>query len=122
MMMKYVNQATQILLVDMPSLKSFQHHPGIGKVASCLRDIMSLAILSTSSLVPSISLIISWPNHLQTLLPITPINTSTVKAITASILKLDQALNRMDGEEGRHHGQVLPPCGILTCAGVGRTA
>jgi hypothetical protein len=98
-MLSYHNQATQVLLVDISSLVSVQHHPGMAKVASCLRDIMSLAILSTSTLVPSISLIISWPDHVQTVLPVTPINTSTAKAVTAAILRLDQAMSRMDGVE-----------------------
>ena len=88
------------MLVDIPSLVHVLHHPGISKVASCLRDVMSLAILSTFSLVPSFSLIISWPDHVHIVLPITPVNTNTAKAVTAVILKLDQALNRMEGVKG----------------------
>ena len=98
-MLSYLNQATQVILVDIPSLASIKHFPGIGKIASCLRDIVSLAVLSTSHLVPSMSLILSLHENIQTLLPITPINSSTVKAITASLLKMDEVLNKMEEKE-----------------------
>jgi hypothetical protein len=107
-MLPYHNQATQVMLVDISNLVHVLHHPGMSKVASCLRDVMSLAILSTSSLVPSFSLIISWPDHVQMVLPITPVNTSTAKAVTAAILKLDQALNRMDVLEDNMDKTSLP--------------
>ena len=106
--LSYHNQAAQVMLVDISSLFHVLHHPGMSKVASCLRDVMSLAILSTSSLVPSFSLIISWPDHVQMVLPITPVNTSTAKAVTAAILKLDQALNRMDVLEDNMDKTSLP--------------
>ena len=96
-LLSYHNQAAQVMLVDISSLFHVLHHPGMSKVASCLRDVMSFAILSTSSLVPSFSLIISWPDHVQMVLPIIPVNTTTAKAVTAAILKLNQALNRMEG-------------------------
>jgi hypothetical protein len=93
--------------VDISSLVHVLHHPGMSKVASCLRDVMSLAILSTTSLVPSSSLIISWPDHVQ-VLSITPFNTTTAKAVTAAILKLDQALNRMEGVKDNMDKTSLP--------------
>ena len=107
-LLSYHNQATQVMLVDISSLVHVLHHPGMSKVASCLRDVMGLAILSTTSLVPSFSLIISWPDHVQMVLPITPVNTSTAKAVTAAILKLDQALNRMDALKDNNDKTSLP--------------
>ena len=81
-MLQYNNQATQVLLVDIPSLVSVRHHPGMGKVASCLRDMMSLATLSTSHLVPSISLTMAqlrkvvqlerWPADLRVVKVLSP--------------------------------------------------
>ena len=53
-------------------------------------------------------MLISWPDHVQTVLPITPINTSTAKAVTAAILKLDQAMNKIDGVEENTDRSSLP--------------
>ena len=72
------------MLVDTSRL--VLNHPGMNKVASCLRDAMSLAILSTSSLVPCFSFIIAWQDQVLMVLPITPVNTTAAKAVTAANL------------------------------------
>ena len=98
-LLSYPNQATQVMVVDVPSLSAIRHFPGVGKIASCLREIVSLAVLSKTPLIPSMSLILALPDHIQTLLPVTPVNSSTAKAITTSLLKLDEFLNGMNKEK-----------------------